>query len=205
MTDEPVDPANVGRNMRQEHGWAKSQAMLLRLYVGAVFEAESWGQRAKFLLWSFVYVLLALVAVAVWAAVATISLVWRGASWTVRQLVGLARSTYGYFTGFQVDDVLPPSIRDLINFAFATLPRAAGLRNTSRRQQINANAVLIGITFLTGFITGGAAWVLIFVWAALLLFAFIFRGTPAGESYWRRFRNWLPVKNDYDIPLWRSE
>lgn len=205
MSNDTVDPANVGRNMRQEHGWAKSQAMLLRLYVEALFGAESWGQRAKFALWSIVYVLLAVVAVAVWAAVTTISLAWRGASWTVTQLVGLATSTRKYFTHFHFDDVLVPWIREIINFLIKMLPRAFGVRNATRKQQIDANVVLIGVTFFSGIFTGGAAWVLIFVWGALLLFAFFFRGTPAGESHWRRFRNWLPAKDDYNIPLWRSE
>lgn len=205
MTDETVDPAQVGRNMREEHGWAKAQAMMLRLYVEALFEAESWTQRGKFLLWSVVYVGLAAVAVAVWAVIATVSLVWRGLSWTVTQLVGLARSTYRYYKHFHFDDVLVPWIRGIIDFLIKMLPRAFGVRNTTRKQQIDANVVLIGVAFFSGLFTGGAAWAIIFLWAALLLFAFFFRGTPAGESYWRRFRNWLPLSNDYNIPFWRSE
>lgn len=125
--------------------------------------------------------------------------------WTWRQVSGLARSSWDYIRNFRVDDVLPPSIRDLLNFAFSMLPRAFGVRGATRRQQINANAVLIGVTFLTGFLTGGLAWILIGLWGILLLFAWFFRGTPAGESLWTRFRRRLPIKRDYDLPLWRSD
>ncbi|WP_123619170.1 hypothetical protein [Halorubrum sp. CSM-61] len=205
MTGEPVDPANAGRQMRREHGWAKTQVLLLRAYLGMLVQADSWGQRAKLLIWSVLYGTLAVIAIGVWAAVATGRLAWRVTRWTWKQISGLARSTYRYFAEFQFDDVLPPSIRDLINFVFQMIPRAFGLRSTSRREQINANAVLIGVTFLTGFLTGGLAWTFIAVWAALLLFAWFFRGTPAGESYWRRLRSRFPVADDYDIPFWRSE
>lgn len=126
--------------------------------------------------------------------------------WAWRQTTGLARSTYDYFADFAIDDVLPPSIRDFANWVIGILPRAFGIRNTTRREQINANVVLIAVSVLSSFLTAGVTLLLIaFVWGPLLLFAFFFRGTPAGESWWTRMRGRIPVASDYDLPLWRSE
>jgi hypothetical protein len=126
--------------------------------------------------------------------------------WTWVQTTGLARNAYGYFAGFKIDDVLPPSLRDFVNWSLSILPKAFGVRDTTRREQINANFILIGVTLLSSILTAGLTLALIvFVWGPLLWFAFFFRGTPAGESYWTRTRRKLPIKNDYDVPLWRSE
>lgn len=125
--------------------------------------------------------------------------------WTWRQVSGLGRSTYDYFADFAVDDVLPPSFRDFANWLIGVLPRAFGVRNTTRREQINANVVLIAVSILSSILTAGATLVLVLFWGILLLFAWFFRGTPAGESLWTRTRRKLPIKRDYDLPLWRSE
>jgi hypothetical protein len=126
--------------------------------------------------------------------------------WTWRQATGLARSSWDYFAGFTFDSAIPPSWRETINWLFGTLPRAFGLRETTRREQINANIVLIILSALTSLLSAGATLALIaLLWLPLLLFAWFFRGTPAGESYWRRLRAKLPIESDYDIPFWRSE
>lgn len=130
---------------------------------------------------------------------------WAAVVWAWTQFAGLWNSTVEYFAGFAINDVLPPSLRQLGNWFIGIIPQAFGVRDTTRRQQINANAVLIGVTLLTGFVTAGAAWALIGVWAAFLLFAFFFRGTPAGDSYWHRFRRRLPVKKNYNVPAWRGK
>lgn len=127
----------------------------------------------------------------------------RALRWTWRQLTGIVTGTVEYFQRFHFDDVLPPSIRDLLNYIFFLLPRAFGIRDTTRKEQIDANVVLIAITFLTGFVTGGLAWAIIAVWLVLLAFAWFFRATPAGESYWTRVRDIAP--GNIDIPLWRSD
>lgn len=128
------------------------------------------------------------------------------ARWTWTQVSGFARSMYAYFAAFAIDDVLPPGLRDLINWVIGMFPRAFGIRGTSRRQQINANLALIAASILSGFLTAGASLLLIvLVWGPLLLFAVVVRGTPAGESWWGWMRRKLPIKRDYDLPLWRSE
>lgn len=125
--------------------------------------------------------------------------------WPWVQIRGLMRSSWDYFRGFRFDDVIPPSVVSTINWFIGTLPRALGVRGTTRREQINANVVLIVVTLSLSLPTAGAAAIALLLWGPLLLFAWFFRGTPAGESYWRRTRSKLRIKRDYNIPFWRSE
>jgi hypothetical protein len=148
-------------------------------------------------------------AVLVWGAAYALAVVvavpWRALAWVWVQASALVRNSIAYWTGFAFDDILPPSVRSTINFIIEMVPRAFGLREATRREQINANAVLIGVSFLSGFVTGFTTWLLIALWGSLLLFAWFFRGTPAGESLWVRVRRRIPVRDDYDLILWRSE
>lgn len=254
---EPVDPVGAGQQMREEHGWAKAQLLLLYAVLEGFWRADSWAKRGKMALWFTVYGLLALVAVGYWLIAWPLGKLWTGLKWTVRltrlgfeklvdnpgylkssvvrdipklpratyyvlknagervwgwggwlrtQTVGLWASTVDYFTGFGINETLPPSIRDNLSWIFGLLPRAAGVRDTSRREQINSNVVILFVMALSSLFPL-TTWTVAFAFipVGLLLFAFFFRGTPAGESYWRRFRAQLPIKDNYDIPLWRGE
>jgi hypothetical protein len=254
---EPVDPARAGRQMREEHGWAKAQLLLLYAVLESFWRADSWSKRGKMALWFTVYGVLALLAVGYWLIAWPLGKLWSGLKWAGRltqmgfekllrepgylktsavrdipklprvayyvlknaagrvrgwgswlwtQLTGLWASTVEYFTGLGINETLPPSIRDNLSWIFGLLPRAAGVRDTSRREQINANVVILVVMALSSLFPL-TTWTVAFAFipAGLLLFAFFFRGTPAGESYWRQFRARLPIKDNYDIPLWRGE
>lgn len=122
-----------------------------------------------------------------------------------RNLRGFAGNAYGYVSGFAVDDVLPPGVIDTVNWLLGLVPRALGLRQTTPREQINANVVLAVFWFLAGFISLGATWVIILVIHVPLLLVGIWRWFPGFNDAWASFRNRLPVRDDYDLPGWRSE
>lgn len=257
MTSENVDPANVGRKMRKEHGWAKAQVLLLLAFLEAFAEADTWRKRAKMLMWSAVYGFLALIAVVYWLIATPVrylyrggellghlfklgvkkvwnnpllpaeqakrdipklpkfiyhatknglARIWAGMAWVWRQLTGLWDSIVGYFTGFAINDILWPGVRSLANWIFTLIPRMFGVRDTTRREQINANIVALFVMALSSLFPL-TAWVLALaiIPVSMLLFAFFFRGTPAGESYWKRLRQRVPIKSDYNIPFWRGE
>jgi len=131
-------------------------------------------------------------------AVPILSAVWRNVS-------GFAVNAYGYVAGFALDDVLPPSLVGTINWLLGLVPRAVGLRNTTPREQINANVVLAVFWFLAGFLSLGATWVIILaVHVPLGLFA-VARWFPGINEAWQSVRRRLPVRDDYDLPGWRSE
>lgn len=125
--------------------------------------------------------------------------------WPLRQIGAFLQNAYGYATDFALDDVLPPGIIDTINWLFGLVPRALGLRSTSPEAQINANVVLAVFWFLAGFISLGATWVIILVVHVPLLLVGIWRWFPGFNDAWRSFRSRVPVREDYDIPGWRSE
>lgn len=132
--------------------------------------------------------------------------VWAAGGWVRAQVAGLYDSTVGYFSSFGFNETLPPSIRDNLSWLIGLIPRAFGVRDTTRREQINANVVVLVVMALSSLFPL-TTWALAFAFIPLtmLFIAFFFRGTPAGESYWRRFRRRLPIKSDYDIPFWRGE
>lgn len=126
-------------------------------------------------------------------------------AWPFRQIGAFLRNAYAYATDFALDDVLPPSVRETINWLFGLVPRSLGLRDTSPEAQINANAVFIVFWFLAGFVSVGATWVLILVVHGPLLAVGVWRWFPGFNAAWQSFRRRLPVREDYDIPGWRSE
>ena len=122
-----------------------------------------------------------------------------------RNATGFVRNAYGYVAGFALDDVLPPSVIGTINWLIGLVPRALGLRQTTPREQINANVVLSVFWFLAGFISLGATWVIILaVHLPLALFG-VARWFPGINETWMMVRRRLPVRDDYDLPGWRSE
>lgn len=120
------------------------------------------------------------------------------------QVRGFASNAYAYFADFAVDDVIPPGVRDFINWIISVYPNAFGVRNATPREQINASVVLL---VFWGVWAGASLGLLIpiFVIHVPLLFIGIYRWMPAVNELWKRFRDWLPVKDDYNIPFWRSE
>lgn len=254
---ETVDPANVGRRMREEHGWAKAQLLILYAVLESLWRADSWTKRGKFAFWFFIYGFFAVLAVGYWLVAYPLSKLWTGLKWSWRlmrmgfeklvrnpsylatsaardipklprmayfvaknafgkfwngvtwvwtQIVGLWRSTVDYFTGFGFNETLPPSITSNISWIIGLVPRSFGVRDTTRREQINANIVILVVMALSSLFPL-TTWAIAFAFIPLtmLFIAFVFRGTPAGESYWRRFRRKLPIKSNYDLPFWRGE
>lgn len=64
-----VDGAALGHELREEHGSPKATLIILRMYLGAFLEADSWGQRALLLLWTLIYGAVAVLAIVIWALV----------------------------------------------------------------------------------------------------------------------------------------
>lgn len=127
------------------------------------------------------------------------------ALWPFRQAKAFLANAWGYLIRFQIDDVLPPSVKDFLNWFFGVIPRAFGLRGATPREQINASLVLILVVFLSAIPTLGSTLIILVV-AVPLLFIGIFRWLPAFNELWRAFVSRLPfVNQDLDIPGWRSE
>lgn len=125
--------------------------------------------------------------------------------WPFRQVGAFLANAWGYLRQFQIDDVLPPSIRDFLNWFFGVIPRAFGLRGATPREQINASLVLILVVFLTSIPTLGTTLIILIVLVPLLLIG-IARWLPAFDELWQGFVSRLPfVNRDLDIPGWRSE
>lgn len=118
------------------------------------------------------------------------------------QARGFVSNAYAYVTDWKVDDVLPPSIVDTVNWVMSLLPKAVGIRGTPR-EQINANAIFIGFWILASFATLGATLALVAVHLALLSIG-VWRWLPAFNEMWRRVRTRLPFTDDVDVPFWRS-
>ncbi|ELZ96589.1 hypothetical protein [Haloferax sulfurifontis] len=120
------------------------------------------------------------------------------------QLSGFARNAWGYATNWSLDDILLPSIVDTINWIASLVPRALGIRQTTPREQINANIVFIFFWATLSVISFGATLALVFVHLFLLGIG-VWRWLPAFNELWRRGRSRLPIPDDIDIPFWRSE
>lgn len=122
----------------------------------------------------------------------------------VGQVRAFFANAWAYVRDWHLDDVLPPSIRDLLNWIFGIIPRAFGVRDTSPRSQINANLILIVFTLISAVPSLGTTLIILALWVPLLAIGII-RWLPAFNELWTRFRAALPLKDDYDIPGWRSE
>ena len=122
----------------------------------------------------------------------------------IRQVSGFFSNAWGYISDFQIDDILLPSIKGTINWFIDLFPKALGVRNTTPREQINANIIFIAFWAITSVISFGTTLGLVFIHIGLLSVG-IWRWLPAVNEMWRWFRSKLPISSDYDIPLWRSE
>ena len=122
-----------------------------------------------------------------------------------RNVRGFVRNAYGYVAAAAIADVLPTSITSTINWLLGLVPRALGLRETTPREQINANIVLAVFWFLAGFISLGATWVIILAIHLPLALLGVARWFPGVNETWQTVRRRLPVRDDYDLPGWRSE
>lgn len=128
----------------------------------------------------------------------------RVAAFLWRQVTGTAGNIVDFFQWFQFDYVLPPAIRDTVQWTLQIIPQAAGLRDTSKNRQVTSAAVVLFVAFLSTLLTGGLA-IAIYAVAAVALALGLFRFVPAVNKGWREFRSRLPVKNDYDVWRWSRE
>lgn len=81
-----------------------------------------------------------------------------------RQLWGFAANLWVWLTeNLHLRDVLIPAFYDTLVWLSNQVPAALG--GSTPGEMVEASFVLGVATFFTGFVTGGAAWVLIFLWA----------------------------------------
>lgn len=106
--------------------------------------------------------------------------------WPMRQ----TRAWFMHFFAFLMgtvnnpNSILPPAVWSTWEWLKQQLPRSFGF--SSPDEQVTASITLVVVSFLTGFVTGGAAWFLIFVflftgWIGLLRFF------PAKNKLWVRY------------------
>lgn len=105
--------------------------------------------------------------------------------WPVAQLKGFAMNVWLFIVGLKPDSVLPPSIVSTLRWLRDQVPRAFGLG--TRNEQITSSIVLTVVTFLTGFVTGGLAWLIIAVWVVTFLLGTL-RLWPFIDDWWMRAR-----------------
>lgn len=127
-----------------------------------------------------------------------------GAAFAWRQVRGTGESIVGFYRWLQIDYVLPPAIRDTVQWTIQIIPEAMGLRDTSKYRQVSSAVVVLAVAFLSTLLTGGLA-IAIYVGAAVLLGIGLGRFVPAVNKGWKGFRERLPVKDDYDVPRWSRE
>jgi hypothetical protein len=116
-------------------------------------------------------------------------------SWIMDQLVQTGRNIVGLFAGTSLIDVAPPSVVSTVDWLLKQFPRAAALGTAE--EQIKASIVLAVATFLTGAVTGGAAWAIMAVWGVTFVIGLL-RLVPAADRAaktarkpGRRAWNWL--------------
>lgn len=126
------------------------------------------------------------------------------AAFVWKQVRGTGGSVVGFYHWVQLDYVLPPAIRDTISWIIQIVPEALGLRDTSRYRQVTSAAVLLFVAFLSTILTGGLAIAIYVVAATLVLFGFA-RFIPWVNDSWKKTREKLPIKDDYDVWRWSRE
>lgn len=118
-------------------------------------------------------------------------------------LGGQLRAALGHLWMFvnetQIDEIIPPGLRDFINWLISMVPKAVGVRGTTPGEQIRAS-IILAIAVILGVITSWLAVVFAFTATVGLL-----RFVPVLNRLWLRFTDALPIKRDYDLPLWESE
>lgn len=162
----------------------------------------TWRTVPALAFWSVVYGTLALLAVGIWAVTRVVVWPYRLAAWAWGQLSAFVENVRE--ARFYADDFLLPSIRDLLNWFIRLVPEALGLRDTKPYDQVKANVIFSMFWFLTSAVSGGLTLALVGIHVMLLLVG-VWRWFPAVNDLWDRFRDALPVKDDYNILFWRSE
>jgi len=102
--------------------------------------------------------------------------------WPFRQFWAFLTNFWTWLTqNLHLRDILIPAIYDTLVWLSNQVPLALG--GGTPGEMIEASFVLGVATFFTGFVTGGAAWVIIGLWAVTGLLG-VSRFTPAVESRW---------------------
>lgn len=121
-----------------------------------------------------------------------------------RQAAGTWRNLGKAWNYLTFDNILPPSIRDLIQWIIETIPKLFGIRGTKPWQQVAAASMVILFALLATVLSGG---LLIGTVIIVGFFAFvgIVRHVPWFNEKWNQATGVLPIKRDYDVPRWRRD
>jgi hypothetical protein len=121
-----------------------------------------------------------------------------------RQVSGTRRNLGRAWNYLTFDELLPPSIRDMLQWTIEIIPKLLGIRSTTPWQQIGAAISVVGFALLATFLTGG---LLIGTVAIVLGFGAIgvARLIPAVNEEYGDWMAALPIKNDYDVPRWKRD
>lgn len=121
-----------------------------------------------------------------------------------RQVSGTRENLGRAWDYLTFDELLPPSIRDMLQWTIEMVPKLLGIRSTTPWQQIGASISIIGFALLATFLTGG---LLIGTVAIVLGFGAIgiARLIPAVNEEYSEWMAALPIKRDYDIPRWKRD
>ncbi len=121
-----------------------------------------------------------------------------------RQVSGTRRNLGRAWNYLTFDRLLPPSIRDMIQWTIEMIPKLLGIRSTTPWQQIGASISIVGFALLATFLTGG---LLIGTVAVVLGLGAIgvARLVPAVDEEYSEWMAALPIKRDYDLPRWKRD
>jgi len=121
-----------------------------------------------------------------------------------RQVTGTRENLGRAWNYLTFDELLPPSIRDMIQWTIETIPKLLGIRGTTPWQQIGASISVIGFALLATFLTGG-----VLIGTVVVVLGFfsigVIRLIPAVNEGYGEWRAALPIKNDYDLPRWKRD
>jgi len=108
--------------------------------------------------------------------------IWAAIVWPFRQVVGFFSNVWTWLTDqLSLEDILLPTLYDSLLWLTNQIPSALG--GASPGEMVESSGVLLVATFLTGIVTGGAAWTLIGVWLVTALVGIV-RFVPVVEEYW---------------------
>lgn len=120
------------------------------------------------------------------------------------QLSGTRRNLGRAWNYLTFDNVLPPSIRDFIQWGIETTPKLFGIRDAKPWQQLGAAAMLIIVAVGATFLSGGLFFATVIIVGVFGLVGIV-RHVPWVNKKWKQGTGLLPVKNDYDVPRWRRD
>lgn len=127
-----------------------------------------------------------------------------GVKFAWQQLSGTVGNIRKFVEWLQFDYILPPFIRDTIQWTIEIVPRAVGVRDTTRNEQVASAFVLLVVAFISTLLTGGLA-VATYIIVSLMLLAGTARFVPWIDNRWKWTREQLPIKDDYDVWRWSRE